>query len=50
MTFTQINCFVTVAREQSFTKAASILYVSQPAISKSISRLEEELGFPLFDR
>lgn len=50
MTFAQINCFETVAREQSFTKAASILYVSQPAISKSISRLEEELGFPLFDR
>ncbi len=42
MTQTQINCFITVARERSFTRAANALYISQPAISRSISKLEEE--------
>ncbi len=50
MTKVQINAFLTVAREKSFTRAANVLYISQPAISKSISTLEEELGFRLFDR
>lgn len=50
MTRVQINAFLTVAREKSFTRAANVLYISQPAISKSISTMEEELGFRLFDR
>ena len=50
MTKVQINAFLTVAREKSFTRAANVLYISQPAISKSISTMEEELGFRLFDR
>jgi DNA-binding transcriptional LysR family regulator len=50
MTQTQINCFITVARERNFTRAANALYISQPAISRSISKLEEELGFNLFER
>jgi len=50
MTLGQINCFLTVVNEQSFAKAANVLFVSQPAVSKSIASLEEELGFPLFDR
>ena len=50
MTLGQINCFITVVNEQSFAKAASVLFVSQPAISKSIASLEEELGYPLLDR
>ena len=50
MTQTQINCFIAVSRERSFTRAANSLYISQPAISRSISKLEEELGFELFER
>lgn len=50
MTLTQINHFIAVAETLSFTQAANMLYVSQPAISKSISKLEEDLGFKLFER
>ena len=50
MTIAQINCFMEVARCQSFSKAASHLYISQPAISKQVSMLEKSLGVTLFDR
>ncbi|MBT2690627.1 LysR family transcriptional regulator [Bacillus sp. ISL-47] len=42
--------FQTVARFQHMTRAAESLSISQPALSRSISRLEEELGVPLFER
>ena len=50
MTDTQIIQFVTVAKYLSFSRAADVLYVSQPALSKQIQKLEAELGFPLFVR
>ncbi len=50
MTEAQIDCFLAVYRTRSFTKAANTLYISQPAISQSISKLEDELGFKLFRR
>jgi DNA-binding transcriptional LysR family regulator len=50
MTKTQIDCFFEIIRLHSFTRAANELYISQPAISRNISKLEEELGFKLFDR
>lgn len=50
MTKTQMNCFSAVLRTLSFTKAANMLYTSQPAISKNISKLEEEIGCRLFER
>lgn len=50
MTDSQQKCFLAVAEHHSFSKAADALYVSQPAISKSINALEAELGTPLFDR
>lgn len=42
--------FLTVAETGSFTKAAEKLFVSQPAVSKQIQQLEEELGLVLFLR
>lgn len=42
--------FYTVARTGNISKAADILFISQPAISKSISKLEEGLHVKLFDR
>ncbi len=46
----RLNVFMTVARTLSFTKAAAILNVSQPAISKHIKEMEAEFEEPLFDR
>lgn len=45
-----LNTFLTVAKCQSFTRAAEILYTTQPTISRQIHTLEEEFGFPLFLR
>ena len=50
MNITQIRYFVTAAQLQNLSKAAESLHLSQPSLSKSISRLEEELGTPLFAR
>ena len=46
----QLETFLAVARERSFSRAAQKLYRTQPAVSQTIRRLEEELGEPLFDR
>lgn len=46
----QLEAFVAVVREGSFSKAARALYRTQPAISQIIKRLEDEIGQPLFDR
>jgi DNA-binding transcriptional LysR family regulator len=42
--------FLTVARERSFTKAAAQLGTSQPALSRTLRRLEEQLGVQLLTR
>ena len=47
ISFQQIDYFLTVADVLSFTEAARILYISQPALSKQINVIETELGFPL---
>ena len=46
----RLTVFITVARTLSFTRAAEMLNVSQPAISKHIKELEGEVGEPLFVR
>lgn len=50
MEWQQLEYFRAVARLEHFTRAAEQLAVSQPALSRSIARLEEELGVPLFER
>lgn len=42
--------FVELANAPSFSKASKLLHVSQPALSKHIAKLEDELGITLFDR
>ncbi len=50
MELDQLRYFLTVARRGSFTRAAEDLLISQPALSRSIQKLEEELGQPVFER
>ncbi|MFC4032673.1 LysR family transcriptional regulator [Streptomyces polygonati] len=45
-----LRYFVTVAEELHFTRAAELLYVSQPALSKQVRALERQLGATLFVR
>ena len=44
------NVFCTVAKNESFSKAAKVLYLTQPAVSQSIRQLERELDTRLFNR
>jgi len=50
MDLSQLEVFLTAAREGRFSRAAEKLYRTQSAVSQSIRKLEEELGEPLFDR
>ena len=50
MELRQLQCLVTCARTQSFSKAAAMLYTSQSNVSKTIAALEKELGTKLFER
>lgn len=50
MDLDQLRSFVAVAEVRSFTRAALLVHLSQPAISRQIARLESELGTPLFER
>jgi DNA-binding transcriptional LysR family regulator len=50
MNLAELNVFLTVARERSFSRAAQKLYRTQPAVSIAVRRLEEWVGEPLFER
>lgn len=46
----ELECFVTVAEQLNFSKAARLLHLSQPPLTRRIQALEEKLGSPLFTR
>jgi DNA-binding transcriptional LysR family regulator len=50
LTLRVLRFAIEVERHQSFTKAADAMYVSQPALSQQILKLERQLGFVLFTR
>lgn len=50
MTLVQLRHLIELARTGSFSKAAQAVFLTQPALSRSVRALEGELGAPLFDR
>jgi LysR family transcriptional regulator, nitrogen assimilation regulatory protein len=46
----ELRSFIHIARVGSFSRAAAELYIAQPALSRQIAKLEDELGTPLFMR
>lgn len=50
MDISQLRSFVKIAEHGSFTSAAKACFLSQPALSQQIAKLETELGCPLFER
>ncbi len=45
-----LKYFLMAAREENITKAAQLLHVTQPTLSRQLMQLEEELGVKLFER
>ncbi len=50
MEFRVLKYFLMVAREENITKAATLLHLTQPTLSRQLMQLEEELGVKLFHR
>jgi len=48
--FSELRIFVAVLEQRSFRKAAAVVHLTQPAVTKAIAGLEETLGVKLFDR
>ena len=50
MTLQQLRYFCVTAEVLHYTRAAELLYISQPSLSYALSRLEKELNMPLFEK
>jgi LysR family transcriptional regulator, low CO2-responsive transcriptional regulator len=50
ITIRQLQIFESVAQHLSYTRAADLLYLTQPAVSMQIKQLESSVGMPLFER
>ena len=50
MDISSLSAFIMVAQEESFSKASLKLHITQPAVSKRVASLEQELGVNLFNR
>ncbi|NOQ82078.1 MAG: LysR family transcriptional regulator [Methylophaga sp.] len=50
ITIRQLQIFEAVAQQLSYTQAAELLFLTQPAVSMQIKQLESEVGIPLFER
>ncbi len=50
MNLQHLEYFITISKTKNFTTASNILSVTQPALSKAISKLEKELDVPLFEK
>lgn len=50
MTIAQVECFLEAAKQGSFSKAGTVLYITQQALSRQVQSLENELGIRLFQR
>ena len=50
MTLQQLRYFCVTAEVLHYTRAAALLYISQPSLSYALSKLEKELGMPLFEK
>lgn len=45
-----LRYFLAVAREENITKAAELLHITQPTLSRQLAQLEEDVGVTLFSR
>lgn len=50
MQIAMLKTYTVLVEKKSFSKTASLLYISQPALTQQIQKMEEELGFSLIDR
>ncbi|MDH3354956.1 MAG: LysR family transcriptional regulator [Chromatiales bacterium] len=50
ITIRQLEIFIAVSKAESYTQAAKVIHLTQPAVSMQIKQLEHQLGIPLFEQ